>query len=74
MAFAIQVRLGNRSRFFRWIGRSTREFITLHDAREKLRAWQEDYNYHRPHGSLGYLTPSEFVKKSSVQTNEAVRF
>jgi len=50
MAFAIQVPLGNRSRFFRWIGRSTREFITLHDAREKLRAWQDDYNYCRPHG------------------------
>jgi transposase InsO family protein len=66
MAFAIQVRSGNRSRFFRWIGRSTREFITLHDARKKLRAWQEDYNYHRPPGSLGYLAPSEFVKKSSV--------
>jgi putative transposase len=49
------------------------EFITLHDAREKLKAWQEDYNHHRPHGSLGHLTPSEFVKKRSVQTNEAAR-
>ncbi|SFU79889.1 putative transposase [Nitrosospira multiformis] len=49
------------------------EFVTLHDAREKLRAWQEDYNHHRPHGSLGHLTPSEFVKKRSGQTNEAAR-
>jgi len=63
MAFAIQVPLGNRSRFFRWIGRSTREFITLHDAREKLRAWQDDYNYCRPHGSLGYLTPASSSKR-----------
>ena len=34
------------------------EFITLHDAREKLKAWQENYNHHRSHGSLGHLTPS----------------
>lgn len=49
------------------------EFVTLHDAREKLKAWQDDYNHYRPHGSLGHLTPSEFVKKRSVQTNEAPR-
>jgi len=49
------------------------EFITLHDAREKLRAWQDDYNHHRPHGSLGDLTPSEFVSSRSVQPQEAVR-
>jgi len=32
------------------------EFITMHDVREKLNAWQNDYNHHRPHGSLGHLT------------------
>jgi len=37
------------------------EFITMHDAREKLRAWQDDYNHRRPHESLGHLTPSEFA-------------
>lgn len=47
------------------------EFVTLHDAREKLKAWRDDYNHHRPHGSLGHLTPSEFVKKRSVQPEEA---
>lgn len=47
------------------------EFVTLHDAREKLKAWQEDYNHHRPHGSLGNLTPSEFVNSRSVQPSEA---
>jgi putative transposase len=47
------------------------EFVTLHDAREKLKAWQDHYNHHRPHGSLGHLTPSEFVKKRSVQPEEA---
>lgn len=47
------------------------EFVTLHDAREKLEVWQDDYNQHRPHGSLGNLTPREFVNSRSVQPNEA---
>lgn len=46
------------------------EFATLHDAREKLKAWQDDYNHHRPNHSLGNLTPSEFVNSRSVQPNE----
>lgn len=46
-------------------------FVTLHDVREKLKAWQDDYNNHRPHGSLGRLTPSEFVNRRSVQSEEA---
>ncbi len=46
------------------------EFITMQDAREKLKAWQHDYNHHRPHSSLGHLTPSEFVKKRSGQQQE----
>ncbi|HHX0887793.1 TPA: integrase core domain-containing protein [Pseudomonas aeruginosa] len=25
----------------------------MHDTREKLKAWQHDYNHHCPHGSLG---------------------
>lgn len=39
------------------------EFITMHDVRQKLLAWQHDYNHFRPHGSLGHLTPSEFVNR-----------
>jgi putative transposase len=50
---------------------SANEFIPMQDAREKLKAWQHAYNHHRPHGSLGHLTPSEFVKKRSVQQNES---
>lgn len=46
------------------------EFITLHDLQQKLRAWQDDYNHHRPHGSLGHLTPREYVQKWSVQPTE----
>lgn len=38
-------------------------FSTLNDAREELEKWREDYNHHRPHSSIGNLTPSEFVEK-----------
>ena len=38
-------------------------FSSLNDAREELAKWREDYNYHRPHSSIGNLTPSEFVEK-----------
>jgi len=39
------------------------EFATLEDARRVLDAWRHDYNHHRPHGSLGHLTPIEFATK-----------
>lgn len=42
-------------------------FISLHDARQKIEAWRIDYNEHRPHGSLGNLTPREFADQA-VQT------
>ncbi|MGH2405311.1 MAG: IS3 family transposase [bacterium] len=37
------------------------QFLSLADARAKLETWRVDYNLQRPHGSLGHLTPSEFV-------------
>ncbi len=37
------------------------QFLTLDDAKAKLEAWRADYNYHRPHSSLGHLTPIEFA-------------
>lgn len=37
------------------------DLLTLADARQKARAWQDDFNEHRPHSSLGYLTPKEFA-------------
>jgi putative transposase len=40
------------------------------DARAKIKAWRDEYNGERPHGSLGYRTPNEFaaILKSSVMT------
>jgi hypothetical protein len=33
----------------------------------KIEAWRIDYNAHRPHSSLGNLTPSEFARKCQEQ-------
>lgn len=45
------------------------EFVMLHDAREKLKVWQDDYNHHRPHGSLGTPDPKRIRQQqvSSIQ-------
>ena len=42
-------------------------FVSLHDARQKIETWRIDYNEHRPHSSLGDLTPREFAEQT-VQT------
>ena len=44
------------------------EFTSLEHARASLHAWQDDYNHHRPHGSLGHLTPSEFARRGQDRT------
>ena len=36
-------------------------FLSLAEAREIITRWRYDYNFVRPHSSLGRLTPSEFV-------------
>jgi transposase InsO family protein len=36
-------------------------FENLAAARKLTTAWRDDYNHHRPHSSLGYLTPVEFA-------------
>lgn len=39
-------------------------FSSLNEARILLEQWQRDYNTHRPHSRLGWLTPSEFAERS----------
>ena len=34
---------------------------SLAEAQYLIEAWRLDYNQRRPHGSLGHLTPDEFV-------------
>ena len=36
-------------------------FRTLNEVKEKAFQWQEDYNHHRPHKSLGYRAPIDVV-------------
>jgi putative transposase len=37
-------------------------FFSIDDARRKLEAWRIDYNTHRPHSSLGDMSPSEHAR------------
>ena len=41
-------------------------FESLTAARQLTAAWQEDYNHHRPHSSLGYATPVEFAARCAA--------
>ena len=43
------------------------QFLSIDDARSKIEAWRTDYNHHRPHSSLGHLTPSEYLKRSVTE-------
>jgi putative transposase len=36
-------------------------FLSLADAKSKIEDWWREYNSHRPHSSLGYKTPEEFI-------------
>ena len=36
-------------------------FYTLSEVRQMAQEWQQDYNYHRPHESLGNIPPVEFI-------------
>lgn len=36
-------------------------FYSLQEVREMARQWQQDYNYERPHESLGFVPPIEFI-------------
>lgn len=48
------------------------QFLSLADAKHKLDTWQWDYNTHRPHGSLGHLTPTEYVDRYDKQAPSKV--
>ena len=49
---------------------ASEEFENVAAARKLTTAWQEDYNHHRPHSSLGYLTPSEFAARWAASAPE----
>lgn len=39
------------------------QFDTLLEAKTVIEDWKEDYNHHRPHSSLGWLTPMAYAQK-----------
>ena len=39
-------------------------FLSVHDARQAVETWRQDYNQRRPHSSLGWLTPEEFCRQN----------
>jgi len=39
-----------------------------------IEAWQVDYNLHRPHSSLGQLSPREYLRRSGIEGKEAAHF
>ncbi len=41
-------------------------FSTLHDARETLEEWQENYNWRRPHSALENLMPMAFLQRKTL--------
>jgi transposase InsO family protein len=45
---------------------ATEVFESLAAARKLTAAWRDDYNHHRPHGSLGYVAPSEFAARCAA--------
>ena len=46
-------------------------FSSLINARSQIALWKEDYNRHRPHSSLGNVTPKEFAMKTTLETKAA---
>ena len=50
------------------------QFTSLADAQAKIEAWRLDYNQHRPHSSLGLLTPDEYAEQRQNRGVEEVPF
>jgi putative transposase len=48
-------------------------FLSIEHARRIVEEWRIDYNTARPHSSLGYITPEEFIRKSAP-ANKSEKF
>lgn len=48
-------------------------FSSLSHARSALSSWRSDYNEHRPHSGLGWLTPAEFAQTINPRRDAVLR-
>ncbi len=48
-------------------------FSSLPHARSALLNWRSDYNDHRPHSGLGWLTPAEFAQTINLRRDAVLR-
>lgn len=37
---------------------------------QQTASWRDDYNHHRPHSSLGYVTPAEYAARCAASVPE----
>ena len=44
-------------------------FYNLYEAKRIIADWMDDYNQNRPHSSLGYLSPNEYIRQFYSQFN-----
>lgn len=49
---------------------NTHWFESIEDARIKLSAWREEYNFSRPHSSLDFQAPYEFAHAMRISEIE----
>jgi putative transposase len=47
-------------------------FRSLRHAREEIGRWRHHYNTERPHSALGYLSPTEFLTKTTAPALETL--
>ena len=46
---------------------NARQFLSIEEARRKIKAWRVNCNLHRPHSALGQLTPREYSRRSGIE-------
>lgn len=42
-------------------------FVNVQEAQQLCEQWRQEYNQYRPHSSLNYLTPDEFMRRHDVE-------
>ena len=42
-------------------------FENIHQVREETEKWMDDYNHHKPHESLGNISPKMYLKRNQPE-------